>query len=144
MVWWVWLLVGLGLLGFEILTPGGFFVLFFGCGALAVGVLAGSGLLQSAWTQWLTFSILSIASLLLFRGPLLRRFQSQRAGSQPVDSLLGETAVTMEEIGAGAIGKVELRGASWNARNLESATLPRGRRVRVEQVQGLTLSVRSE
>ena len=144
MLWWLWVLLGLGLLGLEIVTPGGFFVLFFGCGALVVGALTGAGLLHSTWVQWLLFSALSIVSLLLFRGPLLRRFQPQGTGSHLVDSLVGETAVAMEEIGAGAIGKVELRGASWSARNLEAATLPRGRRVRVEQVQGLTLSVRSE
>ena len=144
MVWWVWLLVGLGLLGFEIVTPGGFFVLFFGCGALAVGALAGAGVLQSAWTQWLTFSILSIASLLLFRGPMLRRLKAHGGLPAEVDSLGGEIAVTTEEIQAGAIGKVEMRGAAWSARNLGSSLLPAGRRCRVEQVQGLMLSVRAE
>jgi len=34
MVWWLWVLLGLGLLTFEVLTPGGFFALFFGLAAL--------------------------------------------------------------------------------------------------------------
>src|SRR5262245_9659366 len=67
MAWWVWILVGLGLLGFEILTPGGFFVLFFGLGAIVVGALTGLGLTGPAWVQWLLFSLLSVGSLLLFR-----------------------------------------------------------------------------
>jgi hypothetical protein len=144
MLWWLWVLLGLGLLGLEILTPGGFFVLFFGCGALAVGALVGAGLLQAAWAQWLTFSLLSVVSLLLFRGPLLRRIKEQGGLPPEVDSLVGETAVVMEEIQGGAIGKVELRGAAWSARNLEPSPLARGRRCRVEKVEGLMLSVRAE
>ena len=144
MLWWIWLLVGLGLLGLEILTPGGFFVLFFGCGALLVGALVGLGLLQAAWMQWLTFSALSVVSLLLFRGPLLRALKPKGTLPPDVDSLVGETATALDEIAAGAIGKVELRGASWSARNLDSAPLRRGQRLRVAEVQGLMLSVRAE
>jgi membrane protein implicated in regulation of membrane protease activity len=66
MAWWVWLLVGLGLLGFEMLTPGGFFILFFGLGALVVGALAGLGLTEPVWLQWLLFSVLSVGSLLRY------------------------------------------------------------------------------
>ena len=39
MVWWLWVVVGLGLLAFEMAMPGGFFALFFGVGALLVGGL---------------------------------------------------------------------------------------------------------
>jgi membrane protein implicated in regulation of membrane protease activity len=66
MAWWVWVLVGLGLLGVEVLTPGGFFVLFFGLGALAVGVLVGLGAGGPAWLQLLLFSLLSTVTLVLF------------------------------------------------------------------------------
>ena len=30
MLWWYWLLLGLLLLGAEMMTPGGFYILFFG------------------------------------------------------------------------------------------------------------------
>ena len=29
MTWWMWLIVGLGLFAGELVTPGGFFVIFF-------------------------------------------------------------------------------------------------------------------
>ena len=40
MIWWYWLVLGLVLLGLELATPGGLLALFFGIGALLVGVLA--------------------------------------------------------------------------------------------------------
>jgi hypothetical protein len=36
MAWWLWALVGLVLVGVEVVTPGGFFVIFFGVAALVV------------------------------------------------------------------------------------------------------------
>ena len=41
MEWWTWILLGLLLLLAEIVTPGGFYIIFFGVGAVVVGVLAG-------------------------------------------------------------------------------------------------------
>ncbi len=43
MIWWYWMLLGLVLLGAEMVTPGGFYILFFGLAALVVGTLAGAG-----------------------------------------------------------------------------------------------------
>ena len=44
MAWWIWVLGGLVLLLAEVLTPGGFFVVFFGAGAILVGALKAAGL----------------------------------------------------------------------------------------------------
>ena len=30
MIWWLWVLLGILLLAIELLTPGGFYVIFFG------------------------------------------------------------------------------------------------------------------
>ena len=44
MTWWTWLLLGLVLAALELATPGGFFILFFGLGAIVVGILELLGL----------------------------------------------------------------------------------------------------
>ena len=62
MIWWYWMLIGLVLLGAEMLTPGGFYILFFGLAALIVGSLTGLGFTQAEWIQWLLFSALAILS----------------------------------------------------------------------------------
>jgi membrane protein implicated in regulation of membrane protease activity len=60
-----------------------------------------------------------------------------------VDTLVGETAVVLEEMAAGAVGKVELRGSAWRAQNVSSSLLESGQRCRVEKVDGLMLQVRT-
>jgi hypothetical protein len=142
MEWWLWLLLGLVLLAFEIVTPGGLVAIFFAAAAMVVGVLAGVGLGGPIWLQWLLFSAGSILSLALFRGPLLARMKPAETGE--VDALAGEVAVLLDDLGPNAIGKAELRGSAWSVRNTEGRQLGRGERVRVEQVDGLTLLVRAE
>lgn len=143
MVWWLWMLLGIALLAVEMASPGGLFALFFGLSALLVGVLTGLGVAGPTWVQWLLFSGLSIADLILLRGPLKGRLDLK--GSQrPVDSLVGESAVVLEEVPAEGVGKVELRGTSWSARSQGAVPLARGQRCRVESVEGLTLWLRPE
>jgi len=144
MVWWYWLLLGLVLLGGEMATPGGFYVLFFGLAALLVGALAGFGWLATAWLQWLLFSILSVISLFLFRNSLLVWMKAHEPVGREVDAIAGETAVLIEAVLPGQVGKAELRGSTWNVRNTGSVVLNKGQRVRVERVDGLTLWVKSE
>lgn len=138
----MWLLAGIALLGIEMLTPGGFFTIFFGAGAIAVGLLGLAGWQPSVPVQGLVFLAVSTASLLLFRKPLVDRFQSSIPKTK-VDSLVGETAVAMEEIPAGGMGKAELRGSAWSARNLGDEPIQLKQRVRVVRIDGLTLDVRA-
>ena len=138
------MLVGLALLGFEILTPGGLFTLFFGVSAIVVGILSRLGLAGPPWMQWILFSALSIASLLLLRKPLLDWLQRREVKRPDVDTLIGETAVILEPVPVRGVGKAELRGTSWSARTEGDATLPVGLRCHVERVDGLTLWIKAD
>lgn len=142
MEWWLWMLVGLGLLGLEILTPGGFFVLFFGLAALAVGVLVGLGIGGPAWFQLLLFSGVAAVTLVLFRGRLVGRLGA--ANGQGVAELVGDVAVLLDDLPPGTVGKAELRGTAWSVRHDGPDVLARGRRCRVVRVDGLMLHVRPE
>jgi inner membrane protein len=142
MAWWVWTLVGLVLLAVEIVTPGGFFVIFFGLAAIIVGALVGLGLAGPDWLQWLLFSVLAVGSLVLFRERLVARFRDD--GEERPGNLVGEIAVLAEDLPPGAVGKAELRGTAWSVRHDGGTTLPRGQRCRVERVDGLMLWVRAE
>ncbi len=144
MVWWLWVLLGLGLLSFEVLTPGGFFAVFFGLAALLVGALTGLELSGPPWLQWLLFSGLSVAQVLLLRPPLLSRVRAAPRSLPPIDSLVGEVAILLEDLPPGAVGKAELRGSGWTARSAEAKTLAKGARCRVERVEGFTLWLRPE
>jgi membrane protein implicated in regulation of membrane protease activity len=59
--------------------------------------------------------LISVFALWLFRDKLLRL--TQEGPQQNIDSLIGETCVAAEDMAVNAVGKAELRGASWTARN---------------------------
>ena len=143
MVWWLWMVLGIALLALEAATPGGLFALFFGLSAILVGVLTVAGWAGSVSTQWLLFSAISVAFLLLLRQPLRARLNLS-GNQKPVDSFVGESAVVLEELPAGGLGKVELRGSSWSGRNAGQAPLAKGQRCRVERIEGLTVWVKPE
>lgn len=139
--WWAWVLLGLALLAGEILTPGGFYILFFGGGAILVGLLKLAGLQLGLAVEGLIFVTISVVLLLVFRRPLMERFKPL-APEIPVDELTSEVAVALEQIGPKGHGKVELRGTAWNAHNLGDSVIEKSARCRVERVEGLTLSIR--
>jgi hypothetical protein len=142
MAWWIWVLGGLALLVIEVATPGGFFAVFFAIGAILVGAAKALGWNAPAWVEWLLFTLLSVVSLVLFRRPLMQRFNL--ASGKPVDRFEGEAAVVTEDVAPGAVGKAELRGTTWSARTAGDVPLARGLRCRVERVEGLTLWLRAE
>lgn len=144
MTWWYWMVLGLALLGAEMTTPGGFYIIFFGLAALVVGTLSGLGVVQTDWLQWLLFSVIAVASLVLFRGPLLAKLNEKKSGDRDVDSMVGEVAIPLESLAAGDVGKAELRGTTWTARNVGSSRLHKGQRGKVTKVEGLTLWITGE
>jgi len=137
MAWWVWALLGLGLFLFEILTPGGFYFLFFGVGAVATSTLVWLGLGGPDWLQWLVFTLVSLGCLVPFRSRLVRWASGGEAPR--VDSLVGEEVVVLDDVEPGGVGKAELRGTTWNARTGGGRALRRGERARVARVEGLSL-----
>ncbi len=144
MIWWLWLFLGLILLGIEVMTPGGFYILFFGLAALVVGAMAGFQIVAAEWAQWLLFSVLSITSLLLFRNPLRRLTEAKPPKEDVADGVIGELALLHDDLAPGAYGKAELRGTVWNAKNDGAVSLIKGQRGRVAKVVGLTLWIEGE
>jgi inner membrane protein len=139
MEWWMWLAAGLVLVVAELATPSGFFIIFFGISAIAVGVLDALQFVDRGWVEMLLFSVLSVVSLLVFRSRLQSRFQNPPAYT--VDSLIGVLAIVQEPLSPGVVGRVEVRGSSWSARNTSAVTLGPGQRARVAAVDGLTLAI---
>jgi len=143
MLWWHWLVIGLALIALEMATPGGFFVIFFGVGALLIAGLHMVGITGPLWLHVALFSVFSVGSLLLFRNPLLRMLDIS-GGSVDLDNLLGEIGTAIDDIEPGAIGRLELRGAMWTARNTGTVAIARGHRSIVVERDRLTLFIRSE
>ncbi len=143
MHWWHWLVIGLILIALEMAASGGFYVIFFGIAALAISGLHVIDLAGPVWVQLVLFSAISVGSLLVFRGPLLRWMKLDQPGKD-VDSLVGDVAVPLEDIPSGAVGRAELRGTVWSARNQDAAMLVRGQRCKVVEVDRLMIFLKPE
>lgn len=144
MIWWYWIVLGLSLAALEVITPGGFFFIFFAVAAVVVGLLDVVNLLESDTWQWALFSALSLVCLAFFRKPLLERM-NRSARTEAVDSLVGELAVASSDIAPGAHGRAEVRGTTWTVRNVDAVAVAGGERCRVVAVNGgLELDIRSE
>ena len=131
------------LIALELAASGGFYIIFFGVAAVIVAALSFVGASGPTWVQLFLFSVLSVTSLLFFRSPMLRWMKLDRGGAD-VDSLVGETAIAKQDIPAGEIGRVELRGTSWTARNRSTELLTNGRRCVVVAVERLMLIIEAE
>jgi membrane protein implicated in regulation of membrane protease activity len=137
MAWWLWLVLGVVLAALELVSSGGFYLIFFGVAAMFIGLMTLIGLAGPAWLQWVVFAVLSLVLLLAFRRPILKMLQ---VDTGPVDSLVGAIAVVVDQpIAPGGVGRAELRGSTWSARNLHATELARGARCRVERVDGLMI-----
>ncbi len=144
MDWWIWLVLGLGLLGAEVVIPGGFVMMFFGLGGVAVGLLSAAGFGGPLWAQVGLFAAVSSGALALFRRRLLEGFKVPHAMDESLGDLAGAAVVIAEDLPPHGRGRSEFRGASWSILNMGDSTLAKGQRAKVLGVDGLTLKVTKE
>ncbi|HYD51276.1 MAG TPA: NfeD family protein, partial [Gemmatimonadaceae bacterium] len=113
------------------------FTLFFGVGALCVAALSALGV--GAVPQWIAFAVISLAMVGLLRGRLQEKLRAPASG--PIDSLVGEEVVLLDDLPARGETKAELRGSPWSARAASGIPMAKGQRCKVERVDGVVLYV---
>lgn len=136
-----WLGAGLLLMLLELVVPG-FVIIFFGLGALLVGLLLWAFPAMPETTQVVLLPILSLASLLLFRRYLVKSVSNkygEKGTNFDDNGCVGHVVKVVEAIEPGTPGKVELNGVNWSASC--DASVAAGRNVRIISRAGLTLVV---
>lgn len=131
--------------GIEALTPG-FFLLWFGVGALAAAVMALLGI-GSVAAQIIVFLVVSVLLLIASRKVINRFFH--RTGTQVqvrtgVDTMVGQIGTVVEASG-GALNQaaVKVYGSVWTAFPTEGESpLREGESVAIERVDGNAIYVR--
>jgi inner membrane protein len=140
MAWWIWVIIGVVLLTLEFASAT-LHLGVFAVGAFVVAILVALGVDMPLWGQLVTFTATTIFSFLFVRPVIVRKLRLHE--SKTVDSLVGEHAVALDEIGPAALGKAEMRGTTWSARNVGETVLLRGQRCVVAAVEGLVIHVRA-
>jgi membrane protein implicated in regulation of membrane protease activity len=144
MAWWAWLVLGIGLLGVEMLViDAQFYLVFIGLSAALVGLLGLFGLGLPDWAQWLLFAALSLTAMVTFRRRIYE-FVRGRGGQVEERLTVGDRVRVEARLEPGESGRVEYRGSSWTARNSGGQPIEAGREAVIERVDGLTLHVKSE
>lgn len=139
---YIWIIVGFILLLVEFAIPG-LITVFFGLGALAVGIICWF-VDVSLNTQLLIFIVCSVLLLVSLRKSFKRlfegRFDAKKLDTGELDDFIGQKAVVTKEITPGKIGKVEFHGSYWEAE--ASETIPEGSSVEIIDKKNITLIVR--
>ena len=135
---WAWIVLGLVLVGGEMLAPG-VFLLWLGLAALLTGAVV--GLTGLAWQgALLVFAALAVASVLLGRVVTRHRSDEPDTASGLNDrgrQLIGRV-FKLEATMTGGEGRVRVGDSSWRITGPE---LLAGSEVRVVRVEGATLIV---
>ncbi len=139
-----WLITGVVLLVAELLHNA-FVICWFGVAALLVAAASSLGVAALA-TQLILFAgaaaLLVVASQALLKPWLRRRAGAPRTN---VEALVGSLGEAPQGIGLlPGEGRVHLQGIDWAARAADDRPIPRGARVRVVAVEGVTLMVLPE
>jgi len=140
MSWWIWVLAGLALLAAEFASTT-MHIGFFAVGAFVVALLVGVGLVIPLWGQIAIFTIVSLLAFAFVRPILVRKLKLDFKPN--VDTLIGERAIATEDIDVAGLGRAEMRGTTWSARNVGEAALTRGQRCVVAGIEGLVLHIKA-
>jgi membrane protein implicated in regulation of membrane protease activity len=136
--WWIWMILAALFVVGEIFTAA-FFLLWFGVGAAAAGVLA----LMGVGPGW-QLGVFVVVSFVLFA--VSRRFAERVTKKQPpgigADRVLGEQCIVLEEIdNANNVGRVRMDREEWRAESGTGEVIPVQTRVRVVRISGTHLVV---
>jgi membrane protein implicated in regulation of membrane protease activity len=144
MPWWAWVVLGIGLLGVEmLLIDAQFYLVFIGLSAALVGLLGLFGVELPDWLQWIVFSALSITAMVTFRRRIYE-FVRGRGGQVEERLTVGDRVLVTARIEPGQNGRVEYRGSSWSVRNVGDGPIEAGHEAVIDRVDGLTLHIKAE
>ena len=135
---WSWIILGLVLMGLELVAPGAF-LLWLGLAAVLTGLIDWAfGL---SWQMAaLVFAVLSVGAVLV--GRAVTRDRDETNGGRPTLNRRGQSLIghvfTLDSPIVGGSGRIRVDDSSWR---IVGPDAPAGAAVRVVRVDGATLVV---
>ena len=138
MEWWIWIVIGVVLVGLEVVSPG-FVLLFIGLACVITGILVSIGALPSLSAQLICSAVLSLVLLLVARKPLSAHLKvtAKNTGA----SITTDSVQLQADIEPGQVGKGSTRGTIWSVKNNSDKVLKGGATYKVSKCEGVTLVV---
>jgi inner membrane protein len=142
MAWWSWCILGTVLLGMELFAVDAqFYLVFAGLAAIIVGLFGLAGLNLPEWAEWLSFAVLSIATMFTVRRQIYQKLMS-KASLGKISTDLHQHVVVSQELPPGQSCRIEYRGSGWTALNVGERPIAAGGAARIDSIDGVTLHVR--
>lgn len=135
----VWIAVLIVMAIIEIITLG-LTTIWFAGGALVafIASLLGAGIP----VQVVLFVVVSVLLLALTRPYALKHFNKDRTKTN-AESLVGSEGIVLEDIeNLQAAGLIQVNGLEWSARSLDGSRIAKGKKVQIEDIQGVKLIVK--
>lgn len=137
---WIWLVLTIVLIIFEVCTTG-LTSIWFAAGGVVAFILA---LVKAPiWAQIVAFVVVSVL-LLIFTRPLVQKVLKVGENKTNLDSLIGKSAKVTTEINNNkGIGNAVVNGQEWTARAADdSEIIPEGTMVEIVNITGVKLIVK--
>jgi len=141
---WMWAILGLMLLGAEMLT-GTFYILWFGVASLAVALLLFVWPATPLSIQLLAFSVLSLSSLALWRTRYGKQSPPSRVGQSHGDAI-GQIGKVSEPVSPQQLGRIVFTLPVMGSRDwviVSDDTIEAGSGAEIVGIEGNYLRVRS-
>jgi membrane protein implicated in regulation of membrane protease activity len=137
--WWIWMILAALFVVGEIFSAG-FFLLWFGVGAVVAGLMAYLGLGMIG--QLAAFVVVSLGLFFVSR-PFAERFTKKQPPGIGADRFVGKEGVVLESVNNDeATGRVRVDREEWRAITDGEGTIAQGAHVVVAAVSGNHLVVR--
>ncbi len=131
----VWLIVAVLALIAELLSVS-FFFMFLAAGAAVTALLTWLHITTGPVSQFACFSLVSLASMALFRRYAVRFFGRNERVDEYRD-FVGHRGTVVETIPANGEGRIQYRGSVWIAISEDGAAIPEGTPVVVRRMDGI-------
>jgi membrane protein implicated in regulation of membrane protease activity len=142
MAWWSWCILGVVLLGLELLAVDAqFYLVFAGLAAVVVGLLGLVGLELPVAGQWLLFGVLAVAAMFTLRRPIYAKLMNKPFSNVSTD--LDQRVTLPQDLAPGKSCRLEYRGSGWTAVNVGEEIILSGSTARIDSIDGVTLRVRA-
>lgn len=143
MAWWAWMIVAAISLAIEMFVfDAQFYLVFFGISAALVGFLGLAGVDMPDWAQVLALSVFAVTSMVTFRKRAYALVRS-RTGHVEERLTVGDRVTVPVRLEPSQTCRVDYRGTSWTARNVDEMPIEAGREAVIARVDGLVLMVRA-
>lgn len=138
-LWWLWMIMAAIFIIGEIFSAG-FFLLWFGIGAVVAGILSSLGF-GADW-QWIAFISIS-GGLFVISRRFAERFTKKQPPGVGADRFIGEKGIVLEEIdNIRHTGLVKVSNEVWMADSDTGEIIAVGEKIVVVKVIGTHLVVR--